>query len=341
MKKRILVATHEYAGIYKNIIFDLESCNYEVYTLIYRDFSSKKLRSIKDWFSYKYEKKILKNKNAKQKIRDRNQEQDLLKKIISFPDNHFDCLFVIRADLFTIQVMNELVRISKFKFSYHWDGINRFPDILKRINYFDSFYVFEQKDFDEYSIKFDNIGLATNFYFKSKNKTTNTYSFDVFYIGSYINDRYIELFDIYKKLAPYNLNTKFMLHTNNKEFLNTQRHEGVILFDESMEYSDILELSKKSKIILDLVIKGSGSHKGLSLRFFEALNHKNKIITDNTEVLKYDFYHPQNIFILGYDNFDNLETFIKKEFLALPEEILIKYSFINWFNAKLNSTPTI
>ena len=60
-------------------------------------------------------------------------------------------------------------------------------------------------------------------------------------------------------------------------------------------------MSRSSKIVLDVLAKGlvnknESDHKGLSLRFYETLFHKNKIISNNPDILKHDFYHPNNMY---------------------------------------------
>ena len=61
MKKKIIVANHEYAGIYKNIIQDLECNNFEVFPLIYRDYAITEYRNLKDKLIKTYKKTILKD----------------------------------------------------------------------------------------------------------------------------------------------------------------------------------------------------------------------------------------------------------------------------------------
>ena len=336
MNKKIIIATHEYSGIYKNIIDDLETSKYQVFPFIYGDYSKQKFRSIRDWLYYKYDKKIIKNKNAKKRILDRYQEEDLLDKICNFPNNYFDYSLFIRADFYSITLIKEIIRITKFNFSYHWDGMNRFSEIEERIELFDSFYVFEKDDYIQYSNKYSNIHLTTNFFFENTNKPDANFIYDIFYVGSYVNNRYFELIEIYDKLTSFEYNVNFMLYSPNIEITDKLPKSNINLFKTPINYQQIQNLSRSSKVVLDLVIKGHDSHKGLSLRFFEALQNNNKIITDNLEVLKYDFYHPNNIFIIGHDNWEDCPNFIKKEHFHVPSDIIKKYKFINWFEAKIS-----
>ena len=58
-----------------------------------------------------------------------------------------------------------------------------------------------------------------------------------------------------------------------------------------------------------------GAQNGITIRIQESLIHKVKLITDDVNIVKYDFYNPNNIFILGRDNMNGL-----KDFLDTPYE---------------------
>ena len=102
-----------------------------------------------------------------------------------------------------------------------------------------------------------------------------------------------------------------------------------------MDFKDNLLASRKSKVLLDFVIS---EHKGLSLRTFEALGHDKKLITTNKEIAKYDFYHPNNIFILD-NNFDDIPAFLNKPYHHIEPKIKEKYSFGNWIKYVLDIHP--
>jgi len=335
MKKRVLIAKHEYSAIYKNITWDFEVNNYEVFPLLYKVYSIKKYRSLKDRAVKAYRKTVLKDKTFKQRLFLKYFENDFLDQLKKYPDDYFDYSLVIRADFYTIPVVKEIIRVCKYNISYHWDGMERFPEIQERVAFFDKFYVFEEKDFDKYSNKYKNIGLTNNFYFEN-NKPVNSYlKTDVFYIGAYVENRNEVLLSLANHLRSINFNVKIMLCCENKSVIEKNVNKGIDFFKTPIDYSETLEMSKSSKVVLDFRIKGSNGHKGLSLRFFEALYHQNKIITDNEEVVKYDFYKPENIFVLGKDNNDDFKYFINSKYEPVEESIVDGYKFINWFESKL------
>lgn len=77
-------------------------------------------------------------------------------------------------------------------------------------------------------------------------------------------------------------------------------------------------MSNKSRVLIDLKRE---EHNGLSLRFFEAMNYQNKIITNNQSVKEYDFYHPNNIFVTDYNDISGLKEFIALPYMDIKTEI--------------------
>jgi hypothetical protein len=61
------------------------------------------------------------------------------------------------------------------------------------------------------------------------------------------------------------------------------------------------------------------------------------MITNNKSIVNYDFYHPNNIFILTDSNLDSLEDFVKLPYVEIPEEIVMKYNFKNWIKKILEN----
>ena len=68
---------------------------------------------------------------------------------------------------------------------------------------------------------------------------------------------------------------------------------------------------------------------GLTIRVIEALGAKKKIITTNQDIVNYDFYCPENIYIYnGEINLDSI--FFQNDYKTIDEKIYNKYSLSNW-----------
>ena len=53
----------------------------------------------------------------------------------------------------------------------------------------------------------------------------------------------------------------------------------------------------------------------------ESLVHEIKLITDCAWLKNYDFYHPDNIFILGEDEIESLPDFLNKPYIKVESSI--------------------
>ena len=62
---------------------------------------------------------------------------------------------------------------------------------------------------------------------------------------------------------------------------------------------------------------------------FESIFYDKKLITNNKSLKDYDFYHPNNIFILD-NNYDKIKEFLAKPFIKIDNEIKEKYDYKNW-----------
>jgi len=235
----------------------------------------------------------------------------------------FDFCFVIRGDLVPENVLQYARTISTKMIDYQLDGLSVSSKVLDYDQLFEQIYVFDEQDVRDYPDY--NLKSITNCFFEEKcfSKTI-----DFSYIGVNTENRsevLENLFDLIHKINP-DFIIDFNLKQNDYNFIKSNK---INMLQESMSYQECLDLSNQSKYLIDIK---RAEHNGLSLRFFEALNFKNKIITNNQSVINYDFYHPDNIFITDFKNLEGLEAFISRPYYEIDEAIRSKYNFKNWIN---------
>ncbi|QTV04560.1 hypothetical protein [Faecalibacter bovis] len=234
----------------------------------------------------------------------------------------FDFCFVIRGDLIPENVIRYARSISDKMVDYQLDGLSVSKKILDYDYLFDQIYVFDDKDVLDYPGY--NLKSITNCFFE-ENTNVNK-SIDFSYIGVNTENRFNILNNLYDILKDLDKNYVINFYLKQDEF-HSKFSEKLIMINDSLNYKNCLEISNRTKVLIDLKRQ---EHNGLSLRFFEALNYKNKIITNNNSVLNYDFYHPDNIYITDYKNYEGLEEFLSKPYFMIDENIIIKYRFDNW-----------
>lgn len=169
---------------------------------------------------------------------------------------------------------------------------------------------FDPKDCDQYNFKFN-----TTFYFKEIKLPKNKIIYDSFFIGK-DKGRRKQLIDLELILKNKGLNLFFNIIG---DLADDQ--------DNIMPYDDYLEKVSESKTIIDFTPKGQS---GLTVRTMESIFFKKKLITYDENIINQDFYCPQNVFIIGKDNMDNIKQFIDTPYKDLDERIVSNYDFTQW-----------
>lgn len=96
---------------------------------------------------------------------------------------------------------------------------------------------------------------------------------------------------------------------------------------EKLTYPQYLDRLARTRCVIDISQKGQ---TGLTRRPLEALFYGKKLLTDNPEIARYDFYRPQNVFILGKDPEEQLRAFIESPLAEVPESVRAAYDVNEW-----------
>lgn len=103
-----------------------------------------------------------------------------------------------------------------------------------------------------------------------------------------------------------------------------------ILTDKGLSYGEYLTQLKSCGVLLDINQEGQSA---LTMRVMEAIYHSKKLITNNRHILTYDFYEPDNIFVLpreGLPAAEEIRSFLNTPFKPYSDHILSSYSFEHW-----------
>jgi len=308
----------DYSDFPKLFLDNLEKEGFDTYLITDKlpKFKYKGSESIRNFFV----KNILRNKQYKQNLISQHNLEEL-NKSLSEIDGELDYILVIRPDNFPISFVKNLKEKTKKLIAYQWDGIEKFPEVKNYFNLFDTFFCFEKVE-SEYNIK-----SITNFYFDHlppSKKTYNTEKPILYFVGLYWKSREEKIDKFIDQVVnlPVELSI-FIQYFKEPE----QKNDKIKYIQNRITFEENLEFVKNSDILLDFV---DPLHNGLSIRFFEGMYYKKKVITDNIMVKNYDFYHPDNIFVVENDNYKNIEQFLKAPYHELSEDIVKKYGFSNW-----------
>ena len=100
-------------------------------------------------------------------------------------------------------------------------------------------------------------------------------------------------------------------------------------------YKENIDNVKRTRCVVDIV---QTCQVGLTLRPLEALTFRKKLITNNRDIIHYDFYNHKNIFVLGVDPVSNLESFMAQPYVDIPKDVLMKYDVNRWVETLSQST---
>lgn len=235
----------------------------------------------------------------------------------------FEICLIIRPDLLDKEILEYLKNSIPSRKVVYWDSFKKISDSANTLNYFNEHYSFEKDDCKEY-----NLNHISNFYVhKSSN---NTPKFDAFFFGA--KDYRLEKIKVlFKYLNKKGWNAKALLVGKKTK---TDKAIGVEIIKNGIPFSEIYKLSQNTKIVIDVA---HPNQKGLSIRPYEALGLQRKLITNNTEIKKYDFYNANNIFVIeNFDNLDIPDSFLTKPYEKISEDIYKKYHISNWLKNILN-----
>jgi hypothetical protein len=142
-----------------------------------------------------------------------------------------------------------------------------------------------------------------------------------------------------KNLKQYKWKYRLVETLSSQDVMTPPEHfNSPIITGKSMSTSDYQTMILRSRVIID---SNAPHQDGLTARFMWALGAGRKIITTNKAVSEYDFYTPEQIFVV-----DDIDTFLKTkefdDFLKSPyimpvqiKSIIEVYRLDNWIRTLL------
>lgn len=206
------------------------------------------------------------------------------------------------------------------KYLYYWNPITKNILELHKINQLhNSFYIysFDKNNCEEYGFKYNSMVYSSCISLKE-----NKQEIDVVFLG-FAKDRLDKINNIYKDLVSNGIRSEFYVVNNVK----TKKEVQVHLIKNKLSYDKYLYLMAKSKVLLDLTQE---NQRGFTIRILESIFLEKKLITDNKDIVNYDIYNSNNIFVLGLDNWKDIKSFINKPYQKLLQNFVNYYDFEYW-----------
>lgn len=239
--------------------------------------------------------------------------------------DRYDYAFVICPELFHPGHLRHVLKKAKHSIAYYWDGFDHFPAYLETMEHFDSLYSFDPIDAERYDLNF-----IPNFY--SYEDRTTAHEYDVYFLGSYDESRLATVLQIVSLLERQNQRVVIKLLPSGKATTAKNLPSAITFINHFIPFREAVEQMRKSRIILD--VQNPIQH-GLTFRVFDAMGLGKKIITTNADIVNYDFYDPNNIFIWNESTLFIPDEFFTSPYQELSKTIYKKYSQEQWVKTVL------
>ncbi len=316
-KKKIILGAPTAYGFSEIIEQELRHQGFDVYNLSLSH-GHFKYKSVFERVGAYLHRNFLGYPDYKTYLKSKRIEHEMMDRLAEMP--RVDYALLIRPDQYSEDIINMVGLKADKTIGYQWDGLSRFPAVYRRINLFDKFFVFDPKD-----ALHKPVLPITNFYTNSFHVGySKKHESDVYYVGTYMKRRAPQLEEIITTLQAHGLSVKYHICKFRKR---KPRFKHLDTTPQNMSYQENLRFAFNSKILLDVP---TVQHKGLSFRVFEALGFDKKLITTNQDIKRYDFYHPNNIFVWGGQPFEGLQAFLETPYVKPDSSIKEKYGFNRW-----------
>lgn len=227
---------------------------------------------------------------------------------------------------YIVRLINHLFQ-NKRVIVWYWNSVEKSIPISKFKNLNVELWSFDTCDCEKYNLKFN-----TQFYIKENFDTSIDLQLltDVFYVGV-DKDRSKLLLPLKEIFEGAGISYDFNLVKYRDSI------SSFIPYKEPLKYREVVNKVCSSKCVVDLTASWQA---GLTLRPLEALYNKKKLITNMKNIVNYDIYNHNNIFILGVDNIEDVIDFINSEYdMSNWKALCNKYSFDSWLS-RFNTTQS-
>lgn len=207
---------------------------------------------------------------------------------------------------------------------YCWNPISKNPVLQKKLESVSRFvtaiYSFDKDECNKYGFRF----APMVYDFEAKSLPSRVIKYDVCFVG-YLKARGDQISELYTYLTHHDYTVFFYVLDHE----NTNAPMPFPLHKEYLGHREYMNVLSESKAVLDIT---QPDQRGLTIRALETMYYQKKLITNNKDIVTYDFYNPENIFILGEDSLENFHKFLSTPFVQIERAKLKKYNFVDWVN---------
>ena len=241
----------------------------------------------------------------------------------------FDYILLVSPETVDLSILKEYKKKNKDVkiITYMWDSLKNKRSAISYSHISDSIFSFDKNDVNKYNFNF--LPLFYNYKCKTVNKKIR---YQCSFIGTIHSNRYNivnNIIDKNNENFTFYYSPSFFVFTLKRFFLfKTQSVPMNEISFLPMNYDDVVDVIGASNVVIDIAHK---KQSGLTMRTIETLGAKRKLITTNKNVLEYDFYHKNNIYIYSTNGENrDLKLFLDTPYFELNKAVYDKYSINTW-----------
>jgi len=278
-------------------------------------------------FSYKYPSIFYKVYNFFLKLLFRKNlkhiyyGKEILKRLEGF--GRQDIILTLKGDFIASESIRDFKKHADRSIAFFNDNVRRYPNIANVIPLFDEVHSFEKEDCRKYGMRF-----APNFIYKESRSDSQDFDYDVFNISSR-DKRTPRIVEIAKKLKAEGIIYKIIILDKK----NKLQADSVDVVNKAIPLEEVNAYIARSKALIDFHRE---KQEGLTFRVFESMGAQKKLITTNPDIKNYDFFNPDNIYVVENNEFAINKTFFETPYVPVPKEIYEQYTLDGWIRTVLN-----
>jgi 1,5-rhamnosyltransferase len=190
---------------------------------------------------------------------------------------------------------------------------------------FDRVYTFDHMQSKKY-----NIGMLDQVFVYGEGLGNDVQGEGCFFIGK-DKGRISLVEELSRSFESLGIESKFFVVPD-----KTSVRHSKLYVNKPMPYEEVVKAVTNSAIILEINQDGQS---GLTMRALESIFLSKKLVTNNKEVINYDFYDPARVFVIENDVFDKeaMRNFVEKEYPPVEEHVLERYSPLSMMDKVLEN----